>query len=142
MNKLTRRTLLAGGGAITALAALGIAGGGTTGFLRRVTAEHFGKDALKIDGIDAFIDDYTAVISDSQSLKKRAAEVYFSWRGDRIYLIPDASNLKERFLQTILTRSNIIAMRQGRSDRFDYSNPAPWEPDCGLYLSAFAEDNV
>ncbi len=142
MNKLTRRTLLASGGALVALAGLGLAGGGTSGFLRRVVADHFGRDALEIDGLDAFIDDYTAIISENPSLKKRAAELYFSWRGDRIHLIPDASNLRERFLQTILTRSNIIAMRQGRAERFDYSNPAPWEPDCGLYLSAFAEDSV
>ncbi|MEL6678702.1 MAG: hypothetical protein AAFQ51_08350 [Pseudomonadota bacterium] len=138
----TRRALLLGTGAVAALAALPIALGGTTSFLRRVLSDHFGSDVLDIDGIDDFVSEYAALAGADSAAKKLGAEVYFAWRGDMVHKIGAAQALEHRFLQTILTRSNIIAMRQGTSSQFEFTSVDPWEPTCGLYLSALGEETV
>lgn len=141
MTRPTRRALLLGGtAAVAALAAAPIALGGIESFLRRVVAGHFGADALDIDGIDDFIAAYAAHSGAGSVVKRSGAEVYFAWRGDLIHKIGPAEDLEKHFLQTILTRSNIIAIRQGRAESFDFLDGNPWDPVCGLYLSALAED--
>jgi hypothetical protein len=70
------------------------------------------------------------------------AEAYFAWRGDLVHRIGAADDLEQRFLHTILTRSNIVALRQGRDAPFQYTETDPWQPACGLYLSAFADDTI
>jgi hypothetical protein len=136
----TRRNVLLGGAALAALAAVPVALGGTESFLRRVLADHFGPDVLEIEGIDDFIRDYAAQAGAGSFAKRIGAEVYFAWRGDLAHMITPAQELEKLFLQTILTRSNIVALHQGRDELFSYINVDPWEPTCGLYLSALAED--
>lgn len=139
---MKRRWFLAGGAALVGLAATPIALGGTVSFLRRTLSDHFGPDVLAIDGIDDFIADYAALAGQGSTIKKIGAEVYFAWRGDRIHKIGQAEELQNRFLGTILTRSNIIAIQQGRETAFDYGDPDPWSPVCGIYLSALAEETA
>ena len=139
MSWLTRRRLLLGAGAVAAAAAVPVALGGTESFLRRVLGNHFGDDALEIDGIGEFVQEYAELTGQGDWKKRMVAEVYFAWRGDRVKKIGPAVALEERFLQTILTRSNIIAVRQGRAESFEYTDANPWAPGCGLYLSAMAE---
>lgn len=136
---ITRRGVLLGLGAAAGVAAVPVALGGTESFLRRVLSDHFGSDVLDIDGIEDFIHDYSANAGQGDWKKRMAAEVYFAWRGDLIHKIGPAKALEEKFLQTILVRSNIVAVRQGHADAFDFTETDPWQPACGLYLSAFAE---
>lgn len=136
---MKRRIFLGGTAAIVALAATPIALGGTVSFLRRTLSDHFGPDVLDIDGIDDFVRDYAELAGQGSMLKKMGAEVYFAWRGDRVHMIGQAKELQDRFLNTILTRSNIIAIRQARETDFDYGDPDPWSSTCGIYLSALAE---
>lgn len=139
MSWLTRRRFLLGTGAVAAAAAVPVALGGTEGFLRRVLGDHFGPDVLEVEGIGDFVREYAALTGQGDWKKRMAAEVYFAWRGDRVKKIGQARALEERFLRTILTRSNIIAIRQGRTEAFEYTDADPWAPGCGLYLGAMAE---
>lgn len=136
MSWLTRRRFLLGSGAVVAAATVPVALGGTESFLNRVLDDHFGADVLEVDGIGDFVRDYAALTGKGDWKKRMAAEVYFAWRGDRVKKIGPAVELEERFLRTILTRSNIIAVRQGRSSEFEYADADPWTPGCGLYLTA------
>ncbi|UWQ21572.1 hypothetical protein [Jannaschia sp. W003] len=137
----SRRTVLLGGtAAVAAAAAVPVAMGGLDAFLRRVLARHFGPEVLGIDGIGDFVADYAALAGRGSALKRAGAEAYFAWQGDRVHMIGAAEELEARFLQTILTRSNIIAIHGGAEAPFDYVDPDPWEPACGLYLSALAEE--
>lgn len=138
----TRRTVLSGGAAVAALATVPIALGGTESFLRRILADHFGPDVLEIEGISDFVSDYAERAGADSIVKHMGAEVYFAWRGDLAYKIAPAQELEKLFLQTILTRSNIIALRQGRDEPFSYTEVDPWQPTCGLYLSALADDTI
>lgn len=139
----TRRTVLLGGAAVAAaVAAVPIALGGMESFLRRVLADHFGPDVLGIEGVGDFVRDYAAQAGSGSVFKRLGAEVYFAWRGDLAHKIAPAWELEALFLQTILTRSNIIALRQGRDELFSYTDVNPWEPTCGLYLSALADDTI
>jgi|GEM_PF-6433020 len=138
--RITRRGILLGMGAVVGIAAVPVALGGTESFLRRTLADHFGDDVLQIEGIDDFVRDYAANAGQGDWKKRLAAELYFAWRGDLAHKIGPAKALEAKFLQTILVRSNIIAMRQGRASVFDYTETNPWEPTCGLYLSAMAVD--
>lgn len=146
MRRATRRGFLFGAGsALASLAALGAAPavfGGTERFLRRAFADHFGEDALAIDGIDDFISDYAATIGEEDQAKRLAAEYYFTFRADLFHKPGSVVAFEERFLRSVLSRSNIIAIAQGRAEAFDYQNPDPWSPECGLYLSALAEEDV
>jgi hypothetical protein len=138
----TRRVVLLGGTATVAALAAPIAMGGLESFLRRVLTDHFGEDVLAIDGIDDFVADYAAQAGTGSLPKRLGAEAYFAWRGDLVHRIGPAEELEDRFLNTVLTRSNIIALRQGRDEPFQYTETDPWEPVCGLYLSAFADDTI
>lgn len=141
MSRLTRRGLIAGGAvALAGLAAAPFALRGVEGFLRRVVADHFGEDALAIEGIDEFIAEFAATAGKGDALKRIAAKTYFAARGDRIVKLSRAQAFEEQFLRTILKRSNIIALRQGQAEDFDWQNPDPWDPQCGLYLSSLAEE--
>ncbi len=133
--RMTRRGFLLGLGALTGAAAVPVALGGTESFLRRTLASHFGDDVLDIEGIGDFVRDYAANAGQGDWTKRMAAELYFAWRGDLVKKIGPAQALEQRFLQTILVRSNIIAMRQGHTTDFEYTDTDPWEPACGLYLS-------
>lgn len=139
MSWWTRRRLLLGSGALIATAAVPVTFGGTESFLRRVLCDHFGEDVLEIDGIGEFVREYAELAGRNDWKKRMAAEIYFAWRGDLVNKIGPAIELEERFLGTILTRSNIIAVRQGRASEFDYTDADPWTPGCGLYLSAAAD---
>ena len=138
----TRRNVLLGGAAVAALATVPVALGGTESFLWRVLADHFGPDVLGIEGIDDFVTDYAAQAGSGSLVKRMGAEVYFAWRGDLAHKITPAEELEKLFLQTILTRSNIIALHQGRAEPFSYVDVDPWQPTCGLYLSALADDTI
>lgn len=140
MSWLTRRRFLLGTGTLVGAAAVPVAFGGTEGFLRRVLGDHFGSDVLEIDGIEDFVRDYADLAGQGDWTKRMAAEVYFAWRGDRVKKIGPARALEERFLRTLMVRSNIIAIRQGRATSFEYTDADPWAPSCGLYLSAMAEE--
>ena len=141
--KPTRRALLIGGTATAmataTVAALPIAMGGVESFLRRVVKEHFGPDMIEVAGVDEFIRDYAGHAGSGSIAKRLGAEVYFAWRGDLVRKIGAAQELEERFLQTILTRSNVIAVFQGAAQEFQYTDNNPWEPTCGLYISALGE---
>lgn len=134
--------VLLGGSAGAAALALPWTFDGVEAFLRRTMANHFGADALDIEGVGDFIHAYAAASGDEESgrVKRIAAKYYFAMRGDRIFPIGAAKAFEERFLNAVLIRSNIIAIRQGRADAFDYADPDPWAPVCGLYLSALAEE--
>lgn len=143
MKQATRRAVLLGG----ASAAVGLAAApfvlpGMEGFLRRVIAAHFGEEMLKVEGIDGFIAGFIASAGENDAMKRLAAEAYFIFRGDRIHRIGAATAFEERFLRSILTRSNIVALYQGRAGTFDWLDPNPWEPQCGLYLGAMAEEEA
>ncbi|MBM7069097.1 hypothetical protein [Actibacterium sp. 188UL27-1] len=139
---MKRRWFIGGGAALVGLAITPIALGGTVSFLRRTLSDHFGPNILNIDGIDGFVKDYATLAGQGSTVKKLGAEVYFAWRGDKVHMIGQAEDLQERFLNTILTRSNIIAIQQGRETAFDYGDPDPWSPICGIYLSALAEETA
>lgn len=140
MTRLTRRALLAGAGTTAAgLAAVPFVFKGIPRFLRQAVANHFGEETLALEGMDDFIADFAASASDGDALKRFAADAYFAFHGDRFHKISAAKEFENRFLYTLLTRSNIIAIQQGRSVEFDYLNPDPWDPQCGIYLSSAAE---
>ena len=138
--RITRRMLLLGTGALAGASAVPVALGGTERFLNRALCDHFGTDVLDIEGIGEFVSEYAALAGRDDWKKRLAAELYFAWRGDLVFKIGQAWDLEERFLATILTRSNIIAIRQGRAETFEFSDADPWNPVCGLYLSVWAED--
>ena len=142
MKRPSRRSVLLGGASLVALAAIPIAAGGLPSFLRRVLADHFGPDVLEIEGIEDFVTAFAESSGEPLSAKRIAAEVYFAWRGDKVKMIGQAEALEARFLQTILTRSNIIAIRQGSDAPFEFVSADPWDVTCSLYLSAFAEDST
>lgn len=142
MSKLTRRILLGGAAAGAAVVAVPVAFGGTESFLRRVLADHFGPAILDTPGIDDFVAEYAAGLGgDDGLIKSLGAELYFGWRGDLVKEIGPARVLAERFLHTILARSNIIHVDRGVTDAFNYTAADPWEPQCNLFLSALAEDS-
>ncbi|MEL7453613.1 MAG: hypothetical protein AAGJ50_09620 [Pseudomonadota bacterium] len=124
---------------MAAAATIPVALGGTESFLNRVLSDHFGADVLQVDRIGDFVQDYASLAGRNDWKKRMAAEIYFAWRGDRVKKIGPAIELEERFLRTILTRSNIIAVRQGRAEVFEYTDADPWAPGCGLYLGAMAD---
>lgn len=138
----TRRAVLIGGAAAVTAAAIPVAMGGIHGFLRRVAAGHFGPGVLQIDGVEEFIAEYAAQAGSGRLAKKVAAELYFAWRFDGVHKIAQADELENLFLQNILVRSNVIAIYQGRAESFEYTEVNPWEPTCGLYLSALADDTL
>lgn len=141
MKRATRRAVLLGGGAAVAgLAAAPFVLSGMEGFLRRAIAAQFGEKMLKVEGIDDFIADFMATAGEDDALKRLAADAYFVFRGDRIHRIGAANAFEERFLHSILTRSNVVALFQGQAETFDWQDPNPWEPQCGLYLGAMAEE--
>lgn len=142
MTLTTRRAVLLAGTAMAGLAIVPIARGGIESFLRRVLADHFGEDVLEIEGIGDFIRAYAANAGNEGFTKRAAAEVYFAWRGDLVREIGQAAEMRNRFLQTILTRSNIIAIYQGAEGSLDFADADPWNPTCGLYLSAFADQTL
>ena len=137
--RMTRRGFLLGLGALTGAAAVPVALGGTESFLRRTLASHFGDDVLDIEGIGDFVSDYAANAGQGDWTKRMAAELYFAWRGDLVKKVGPAKALEDKFLETVLIRSNIIAMRQRRATEFEYSETDPWQPACSLYLSSLAE---
>ncbi len=139
---MRRRMFLIGGGAATALVALPLSLGGTTQFLRRTLRDHFGPEVLKLDGIDDFVTEFASLAGEGSPAKRLAAEMYFAWHGDRVRMISPATALQDRFLYTILTRSNIIAIQQNRATEFDYGFVDPWIPVCGQYLSAAADETL
>ncbi|WP_226626459.1 hypothetical protein [Alloyangia pacifica] len=138
----TRRAMLLGGAALVSVAAVPVAMGGLEAFLRRVLAGHFGPQILEVAGVDDFVAEYAAQTGTGSFLKKAGAELYFAWHGDAVKMIPQAEALEQLFLQTILVRSNIIALYQGRSEDFEYTELDPWQPTCGLYLSALADETL
>jgi hypothetical protein len=138
--KMRRRMFLIGGGA--ALVALPLSLGGTTAFLRRMLRDQFGPDVLQLDGIDDFITEFASLSGEGSPAKRLAAEMYFAWHVDRVKMIGPAEALRQRFLYTILTRSNIIAIQQQRETRFDYGSVDPWVPECNVYISAFADETL
>ena len=141
--RMRRRDFLFGGGAIVALAAATpVALGGMTSFLRRTLSDHFGPDVLALEGIDDFVSEFAALSGGDDPVKRVVAEVYFAWRGDRVHMIGPATALRDRFLRTILTRSNIIAIQQARETEFEFGSVDPWIPDCGYYLSVAADETV
>ncbi|MCR9089518.1 MAG: hypothetical protein NXH97_22600 [Rhodobacteraceae bacterium] len=141
MTRLTRRTILFGSAAgVAAMSVTAIVlAPGMTGFLRRVVAQHFGPETVKIDGVEDFITDYAEQAGSGDWKKQVASRLYFSLHGDEIYRISAADELENRFLNTFLTRSNIIAIYQETATEFEYTDVDPWEPSCGLYLSSLAE---
>ena len=139
MTWFTRRRFLLGTSALAAAATVPVALGGTESFLNRVLGDHFGPDVLEIDGLGEFVCEYAGQTGKGAWKKRWAAEVYFAWRGDWVKKIGPAVELEERFLRTILTRSNIIAIRQGWAEVFEYTDADPWVPGCGPYLSAAAD---
>ncbi|ETX12739.1 hypothetical protein OCH239_17375 [Roseivivax halodurans JCM 10272] len=128
-----------GGGALCIAAAVPVAMGGMRSFLERITVAQFGAEILSIDGVHAFLDAFAAQAGDDSLAKRLGAEAYFAWRGDLIHEIAPARDLETRFLQTILTRSNIIKVWRGESQRLEFTEIDPWQPTCGLYLSALAD---
>ncbi len=113
---------------------------GLENFLRRVVADHFGDEILVLDGIDDFIRDFAATVGDENLIKRLASDYYFGVSGDRIHKTGTIRAFEERFLRSMLSRSNVIGIHQGVSTEFEYQNPDPWAPQCGLYLSSLAED--
>lgn len=140
--RVLRRTLLLGGGALAAAATFPIVLGGMESFLRRVVAGHFGPEFLDDEGIGEFIAEYAAQAGRGSFVKRAGAEAYFAWRGDLVHMIGPAKELQSMFLNTLLTRSNIIALYNGAESGFSYSSVDPWEPTCGLYLSSLADQNI
>ncbi|MEL7182070.1 MAG: hypothetical protein AAGK57_00340 [Pseudomonadota bacterium] len=136
---MRRRTLLLGGTALLAAAAVPLVNTGISGFLSRVLRDHFGDDIFEVAGIEDFVAEYASLVSQEDWVKRTGAQVYFGLRGDQVKQLGLAKGLENRFLQTILTRSNIIAIRQGRETQFDYSDPDPWAAVCGGYLTAATE---
>jgi len=136
---MRRRMFLFGGGAAAVLVALPLSLGGMTQFLRRTLRDHFGSEVLELDGIDDFVAEFASLAGEGSRSKRLAAELYFAWHGDRVRMIGPAVALQDRFLNTILTRSNIIAIQQQRATRFDYGLVDPWSPVCSHYLSAAAD---
>lgn len=140
MTALTRRAIIFGGTCAVTLSAAAVAvAPGLPGFLRRVVVQQFGADMLDIDGIDDFIADYAAQAGAGDWKKQIASRLYFSLHGDEIYRLAAVDELENRFLNTILTRSNIVAVYQKSAAAFEYTDANPWEPTCGLYLSSLAE---
>ena len=139
---MRRRMFLIGGGAAAALVAVPLSLGGTTAFLRRTLRDHFGPEVLQLDGIDDFVTEFASLAGEGSPAKRLAAEMYFAWHGDRLRMIGPAAALKDRFLYTILTRSNIIAIQQQRETQFDYGSVDPWLPECDPYLSAVADETL
>ncbi len=139
---MRRRMFLIGSGAVTALVVLPLTLGGTTQFLRRTLRDHFGPKVLKLDGINDFVTEFAALAGEGSPAKKLAAEMYFAWHGDRVRMIGPAAALQDRFLYTILTRSNIIAIQQKQETEFHYGFVDPWAPVCDQYLSAAADDTL
>ena len=136
---LGRRKVLAGIAAGAAIAAVPLVNNGLTSFFNRTLRAHFGDDVTEIAGIDAFVSDYAATVARDDFMKRSTAQVYFAMRGDRIQKIGIAQELENRFLQTILTRSNIIAIRQKKANEFEYTDADPWELACGSYLTDAAD---
>lgn len=139
---MKRRTLLLGAGVAAIAAAVPLSIFGVPSFLRRVLSDHFGSDVLEIEGIDDFVSEYASLLGNENIAKRLAADAYFGLRIDKVKKIGLAKALEERFLVTVLLRSNIIAIRQGRSEEFEFVSANPWQPVCGTYLSAFAEDST
>lgn len=139
---LKRRGFLIGVAGIAGALLVPLTLGGTTAFLRRTLEDHFGPEVLDLEGIDDFVEEFAALAGEDDPAKKIAAEMYFGWHGDRVKLIGPAKAMQERFLFTILHRSNIIAVQQNRETEFEYGSVDPWSPICGLYLSAFADDTL
>ncbi|WP_027256123.1 hypothetical protein [Leisingera aquimarina] len=139
--KMRRRMFLMGAAA-TALVAVPVSLGGTVGFLKRTLRDHFGPDVLNLDGVADFVTEFASYSAQGSPAKKLAAEVYFAWHGDQMKMIGPAAALRDRFLYTILTRSNIIAVQQQRAAQFDYGLADPWLPACGQYLSAAADETL
>ena len=132
--------VLAGGAAAGVVAVAPLTFSGLEGFLRRTVADHFGKDLLTVEGIDDFVRDFVETVGDENFIKRLASDYYFGISGDRIHKTGAVRAFEERFLRSLLSRSNVIAIYQGASTEFEYQNPDPWAPQCGLYLSSFAED--
>ncbi|MBO9398614.1 MULTISPECIES: hypothetical protein [unclassified Shimia] len=139
---LRRRAFLVGAAGLAGAVLVPLTLGGTTSFLRRTLKDHFGPEVLELAGIDDFVDEFAALAGEDDPAKKIAAEMYFGWHGDRVKMIGPAKAMQERFLFTILHRSNIIAVQQGRATEFEYGSVDPWSPVCGLYLSAFADETL
>lgn len=139
---MRRRMFLLGGGAAATLVVLPLSLGGTTQFLKRTLRNHFGPDVLKLDGMDEFVTEFASLSGKDSPAKRLAAEMYFAWHGDKVRMIGPAVALQERFLYTLLTRSNIIAIQQKRETKFDYGLVDPWWPVCGQYLSAAADETL
>jgi len=138
--KLKRRTVLLASIAVAGVALVPFVKGGVQGFLARVLRTHFGSDVTEIDGVDSFVAEYASYVGRDNQTKRLGAGVYFAFRGEKIKKLGMSQDLEERFLRTILTNSNIIAIRQGRAKEFEFSGANPWEPVCGLYLSAAADE--
>lgn len=139
MIKLSRRGFIIGLAAAIGAAAAPAVMGGTAAFLRRVLHDHFGPRVAATDGVDGFVRAYVDSLAQDDMAKRAMAELYFAWHGDRVRKIAAATALEERFLNTILVRSNIIALWHGTASEFEFTVADPWTPTCGLYLSALAE---
>lgn len=136
---IKRRSVLIGAGAFAAVASVPVFSDGIKGHLARLVQDHFGEDLLKtIPGVDTFVQEFAAGLASDNTKKRLAAQVYFGFYGDKIAPTGFSNDLDERFLRTLLTRSNIIAIRTGRATEFDYGDPNAWETICGNYLSADA----
>lgn len=139
MTLISRRSFILGLLA-TGLAVPPILSGGMAGHLKRTLAGHFGDTVLEVEGITSFINEYVATAGKQNVLKKAAAQLYFSFYGPVIAPYSGLKDFEETFLQTILIRSNIIAVVRGQKTTFEYHNVDPYDPECGSFLSASAEE--
>jgi hypothetical protein len=137
-----RRFLLGSVAAVTAASAGVVAvpfvSGGVAGFLRRALEAHFGPDLAAAEGVDAFVREYADHAGAGDIAKRLSADLYFGWQLDEVHKIGAADALEKKFLETILVRSNIIALAQGGASAFEYTSADPWTPTCNLYLSALS----
>jgi hypothetical protein len=139
MIRLSRRGFFIGLAAAACAVAAPATVGGTASFLRRVLHDHFGAEVAAHDGVDDFVRAYVDSLAQDDMAKRAMAGLYFAWHGDRVHKIGAAAALEQRFLSTILVRSNIIALWHGNASAFEFTEADPWVPTCGLYLSALAE---
>ncbi|MCH9807774.1 MAG: hypothetical protein K0U74_08590 [Alphaproteobacteria bacterium] len=142
MKPIKRRTFILGflATGIAGIALPPMATGGVRGHLHRLLSGQFGEAILGVEGVHDFVDEYVAQLGGSNTLKKTVAHLYFSYFGPQIVPYSGLKEFEDGFLVTILTRSNIIAVAQGRQATLQYHNVNPYDPTCGSYLSAAAED--
>lgn len=136
---MKRRAFLLGG--LAAAVVVGpFAANGLEGFLRRSVARHFGEPIAGAAGVRGFVAAYAARYAERLETRSLGAQVnvrlYVAVRADGLYRSRRAERFERRFLQMLLTRTNVIAYARGAAPAFEWGGVDPWAPGCPNYLSA------